>query len=63
MLKIRIEGTQDEIDRFLDNFKDYYQILWQSRHYKEFYAEGTWYNRVFIGIDAQNQKPGNPSQE
>ena len=47
MLKLRIEGTQDELDQFLINFKDYYWILSQSRPYKNRNSD---YVRVYIEI-------------
>jgi len=47
MLKIRIEGMQDEINRFMNNFNDYYRVLSQSKPYKNRNSE---YVRVYIEI-------------
>ncbi|MCY9666434.1 DUF3970 family protein [Paenibacillus alginolyticus] len=33
MLKIRAKGTPEEVERFLNNFKDYYRVIEQSKPY------------------------------
>lgn len=56
MLKIRAEGTPNEVERFLNHFKDYYRIIEQSKPYP---------NRIgndFSGVRKSGQRRGCPSK-
>jgi Protein of unknown function (DUF3970) len=52
MVKIRLQGLPEEVERLVESLKDHYRILYESSQYKNRNSE---YVRVYLDVEIERE--------